>query len=64
MITQKELLIDKIKMNKDNPRKFTSVDIDAITKSIILFPKMLNEIRPIAVKDNIVLGGNLRLKCV
>lgn len=62
MITQKELLIDKIKMNKDNPRKFTSVDIDAITKSIILFPKMLNEIRPIAVKDNIVLGGNLRLK--
>lgn len=62
MITQKELLIDKIKMNKDNPRKFTSVDVDAITKSIILFPKMLNEIRPIAVKDNIVLGGNLRLK--
>ena len=62
MITQKELLIDKIKMNKDNPRKFTSVDIDAITKSFILFPKMLNEIRPIAVKDNIVLGGNLRLK--
>lgn len=62
MIEQKTIKLSKISMNKDNPRVFTKANINDIIRSLITFPEMLHGIRAIAIKDNVVLGGNLRLK--
>ncbi len=54
--------ISKIKNNPNNPRLIKDDKFKKLVKSIKEFPEML-EIRPIVVdKDNIVLGGNMRLR--
>jgi hypothetical protein len=54
--------IGKIKNNPKNPRLIKDDKFKKLVKSIKEFPEML-EIRPIVVdKDNIVLGGNMRLR--
>lgn len=54
--------IKEIKSNPNNPRVIKNDKFDKLVQSIKDFPKML-EIRPIVVnEDNIVLGGNMRLK--
>lgn len=54
--------IGKIKNNPNNPRLIKDDKFKKLVKSIKDFPEML-EIRPIVVdKDNIVLGGNMRLR--
>lgn len=56
------LEIGKISLNPDNPRLIKDGRYKKLVKSIQEFPEML-EIRPIVVnKDNMVLGGNMRLK--
>lgn len=57
-----ELPIEQIKPNPDNPRTIKDEDFKRLVESIRLFPKML-KIRPIVINaENIVLGGNMRLK--
>ena len=54
--------IGKIKNNPNNPRLIKDDKFKKLVRSIKEFPEML-EIRPIVVdKDNIVLGGNMRLR--
>jgi hypothetical protein len=54
--------IDEILNNKDNPRTIKDENFKKLVKSIKEFPEML-EIRPIVIdENNIVLGGNMRLK--
>ena len=54
--------ISKIKNNPNNPRLIKDDKFKKLVKSVKEFPEML-EIRPIVVdKDNIVLGGNMRLR--
>lgn len=54
--------ISEIKPNPDNPRLIKDDKYKKLVQSIKDFPEML-EIRPIVVnKDNMVLGGNMRLK--
>jgi ParB-like chromosome segregation protein Spo0J len=54
--------ISTIKGNESNPRLIKDDKFKKLVKSIQDFPKML-EIRPIVVdEDNVVLGGNMRLK--
>jgi len=54
--------IGKIKNNPNNPRLIKDDKFQKLVKSVKEFPEML-EIRPIVVdKDNIVLGGNMRLR--
>lgn len=54
--------LNQIKENPSNPRTMNKDKFDKLLASIKEFPKML-EIRPIVInKDNIVLGGNMRLK--
>jgi hypothetical protein len=54
--------IDKVKINKENPRIIKDSKYQSLVKSIKEFPKMLN-IRPIVVDENyVVLGGNMRLR--
>jgi len=54
--------INTIKENPHNPRTITEDKFRKLVKSLKEFPEML-EARPIVVdKDNIVLGGNMRLK--
>jgi len=54
--------ISEVKMNKNNPRVIKNEKFKKLVKSIKDFPEML-EVRPIVVDDdNIVLGGNMRLK--
>ena len=54
--------ISQIKTNPNNPRLIKDHKCKKLVKSIKEFPEML-EIRPIVVdKDNIVLGGNMRLR--
>jgi len=54
--------INTIKENPHNPRTITEEKFRKLVKSLKEFPEML-EARPIVVdKDNIVLGGNMRLK--
>jgi len=58
----KYLPIGKIKENPKNPRTITDANFEKLVKSIKEFPKML-ELRPLVVdENNIVLGGNMRLK--
>jgi DNA modification methylase len=54
--------ISKVKPNQDNPRIIKDYKFKKLVQSIKNFPQML-ELRPIVVnEDNIVLGGNMRLK--
>jgi DNA modification methylase len=54
--------ISEVKTNPNNPRIIKDDKFRKLVKSIQDFPQML-EIRPIVVdEDNIVLGGNMRLK--
>jgi hypothetical protein len=54
--------ISEIKPNPKNPRLIKDEKFKKLVKSIIEFPQML-ELRPIVVdENNIVLGGNMRLK--
>lgn len=54
--------ISQVKTNPNNPRLIKDHKFKKLVKSIKEFPEML-EIRPIVVdKDNIVLGGNMRLR--
>ena len=52
----------QVKPNPNNPRLIKDSKFKQLVKSIQDFPEMLN-LRPIVVdSDNIVLGGNMRLK--
>lgn len=54
--------ITEIQGNKSNPRIIKDDKFKKLVKSIKEFPQML-EIRPIVVdEENVVLGGNMRLK--
>ena len=54
--------ISEVKTNPKNPRLIKDDKFKKLVKSIQEFPQML-EIRPIVVdENNIVLGGNMRLK--
>jgi len=54
--------LSAIKQNPNNPRSINKDKFNKLVKSIEEFPRML-ELRPIVLnKDNIVLGGNMRLK--
>jgi len=56
--------IELLKENPNNPRKVSEVQLQKLKKSIIEFPQMLL-IRPLVIDaDNIVLGGNMRLKAL
>lgn len=54
--------IKLIKPNPDNPRVIKKDKFNKLVESIKSFPEML-QLRPIVVNsDNVVLGGNMRLK--
>jgi hypothetical protein len=56
------MLINEIKPNPNNPRLIKDHKFKQLVKSIQDFPQML-ELRPIVIdENNIVLGGNMRLK--
>lgn len=56
------MLVSKIKSNPNNPRICKDDKFKKLVKSIQDFPQML-ELRPIVIdENNIVLGGNMRLK--
>ena len=56
--------IKDIKSNPNNPRLIKDERFDKLKKSIKEFPKMM-ALRPMVInKDNIVLGGNMRLKAL
>jgi ParB-like chromosome segregation protein Spo0J len=57
-----KIKISKVKANPNNPRVIKDQKFKKLVQSIKDFPEML-KIRPIVVdKDNIVLGGNQRLR--
>lgn len=59
-----KIKLDKIRINKDNPRTITKEKMDKLVNSILVFPKML-EIRPIVVDGNMTaLGGNQRTEAL
>lgn len=56
--------LSSIKSNPNNPRIIRDDKFEKLKKSIKDFPKMM-ELRPMVVNsDNIVLGGNMRLKAL
>ena len=56
--------LSDIKPNPDNPRIIRDVKFEQLKKSIQEFPAML-ELRPMVVDaDNVVLGGNMRLRAL
>ena len=56
------MLINEIKPNPNNPRLIKDHKFKQLVKSIQDFPQML-ELRPIVIdENNMVLGGNMRLK--
>lgn len=56
--------LSSIKLNPNNPRNIKDDKFKKLVKSIKDFPKMM-ELRPMVVNsDNIVLGGNMRLKAL
>jgi hypothetical protein len=60
----KKLNIKDIKPNQENPRKISKGQLDKLKKSIQQFPEML-ELRPLVIdENNVVLGGNMRLKAL
>jgi len=61
-MTINKINIEEVKLNQNNPRIIKDDKFKKLVKSIKEFPEML-EIRPIVIdENNIVLGGNMRLK--
>ena len=61
-MTINKINIEEVKLNQNNPRIIKDDKFKKLVKSIKEFPQML-DIRPIVVdENNIVLGGNMRLK--
>jgi DNA modification methylase len=59
-----KMKLTDIKPNPDNPRVIRDEKFKRLCKSIQDFPKMM-ELRPIVIdSDNVVLGGNMRLKAL
>ncbi len=57
----KTVKLKEIKLNPNNPRRISTVDMDRLVKSLQDFPDML-AIREIVVDEtSTVLGGNMRL---
>ena len=57
-----KLKINKLVLNKDNPRIIKDDKFKKLVKSIKEFPEML-ELRPIVIdENNIILGGNMRTR--
>jgi len=62
--TTKKIKVSSIKSNPNNPRVIKDAKFETLMKSILDFPQMM-ELRPIVVdENNIVLGGNMRLKAI
>ncbi len=60
----KKINIKSIILNKNNPRRKNDESYQKLVQSIKDFPKMM-ELRPIVIgEDNVVLGGNMRLKAL
>lgn len=58
------MLIKDIKSNPNNPRVIRDDKFKKLVRSIKEFPKMM-ELRPMVIdENNIVLGGNMRLKAL
>lgn len=56
--------LSQIKPNPNNPRIIKDAKFDKLKKSIQEFPAMM-ELRPMIIDaDNVVLGGNMRLKAL
>ena len=56
--------LSEIKLNPNNPRVIKDDKFKKLVKSITEFPKMM-ALRPIVVNnDNVVFGGNMRLKAL
>lgn len=56
--------LSEVKSNPNNPRLIKDHRFEKLKKSITEFPKMM-ELRPMVLNsDNIVLGGNMRLKAL
>jgi len=56
----KTVNLSKIKLNPDNPRTITDVDMARLVKSLTDFPEMM-QLREIVVDETMtVLGGNMR----
>jgi len=56
----KTVKLNAIKLNPDNPRRISTVDMDRLVKSLTEFPDMMS-IREIVVDETMtVLGGNMR----
>ena len=59
-----KMKVADIKANQNNPRTISKVQFNKLKDSIDKFPDMLN-LRPLVVdKDNVVVGGNMRLKAL
>lgn len=62
MIDIKQVKLEDIRANGENPRELKDAEYRKLQKSILTFPKML-KLRPIVVnEDNIILAGNARYK--
>lgn len=58
------LKVSQLKLNKQNPRQIRDEKFERLKKSITDFPEMM-QLRPIIVdSDNVVLGGNMRLRAI
>ncbi len=55
--------ITEISGNPDNPRQISEEKFNQLKKSIQDFPEML-ELRPLVVREGMVLGGNMRLEAL
>jgi len=61
-LSSKLMKLSEIRENPNNPRTIKEDKFEKLVRSIQTFPEML-EARPIVVNpDNIILGGNMRLK--
>ncbi len=56
----KTVKLSTIKLNSDNPRTISNIDMDRLVKSLEEFPDMM-KLREIVVDEaNFILGGNMR----
>lgn len=60
----KKVHLTEITLNERNPRTIREVKFNALVKSLITFPKML-DLREIVVdENNVIIGGNMRYRAL
>ena len=63
-VKTKKVKLSEIKLNVDNPRQISKVDMERLVKSLQEFPEMMQLREVVVDEEYTILGGNMRFRAL